>query len=169
MLNIYITNLGKYVEGCLIGEWVELPVSQEELDAVYERIGINEQYEEVFITDYETDMGITVGEYDSIDKLNEWAETFDGLDKYEQEIVSALVSHGYTLENAIDMADDCHVYSNCSSMTDVACRVIDELGGVEHLDRDTLELYFDFEAYARDLDINGHFIGTNDGYIEVIE
>ncbi|MEE7988226.1 antirestriction protein ArdA, partial [Clostridioides difficile] len=31
MLNIYITNLGKYNEGELIGEWAELPVNEEEL------------------------------------------------------------------------------------------------------------------------------------------
>lgn len=31
MMNIYLTNLGKYNEGQLIGEWVELPVSNEEL------------------------------------------------------------------------------------------------------------------------------------------
>ena len=52
MMNIYLTNLGKYNEGQLIGEWVELPVSNEELQKVFERIGINEEYEEYFITDY---------------------------------------------------------------------------------------------------------------------
>lgn len=43
MMNIYLTNLGKYNEGQLIGEWVELPVSNEELQKVFERIGINEE------------------------------------------------------------------------------------------------------------------------------
>lgn len=32
MMNIYLTNLGKYNEGQLIGEWVELPVSNLLLD-----------------------------------------------------------------------------------------------------------------------------------------
>ena len=31
MINIFITNLGKYNEGELIGEWVTLPISEEEL------------------------------------------------------------------------------------------------------------------------------------------
>lgn len=56
MLKIFLTNLGKYNEGELVGEWISLPVSEEELEAVKERIGINEQYEEWFITDYETDI-----------------------------------------------------------------------------------------------------------------
>ena len=49
MLNIFITNLGKYNEGELVGEWVKLPATKEELETVYERIGINEEYEEYFI------------------------------------------------------------------------------------------------------------------------
>lgn len=31
MLKIYLTNLGKYAEGYLIGEWVELPITDDEL------------------------------------------------------------------------------------------------------------------------------------------
>lgn len=38
-MKIFLTNLGKYNEGELIGEWVELPASQEELKKVFERIG----------------------------------------------------------------------------------------------------------------------------------
>lgn len=40
-INIYITNLGKYNEGMLIGEWVKLPVDQNELQNVLNRIGSN--------------------------------------------------------------------------------------------------------------------------------
>lgn len=68
-MKIFLTNLGKYNEGELIGEWVELPVSKEELKKVFERIGINEEYEEYFITDYECDL-YEVGEYENIDKQN---------------------------------------------------------------------------------------------------
>ena len=46
MMNIYLTNLGKYNEGELIGEWVELPVSQEELQKVFP-VEINEDDEEL--------------------------------------------------------------------------------------------------------------------------
>ena len=42
----FITNLGKYNEGYLIGEWVKFPVTNEELQAVFQRIGINRRYEE---------------------------------------------------------------------------------------------------------------------------
>lgn len=54
----YITNLGKYNEGELVGEWVKFPTTPEELQNVFERIGIGSKdefgctYEEWFISDY---------------------------------------------------------------------------------------------------------------------
>ena len=65
MMNIYLTNLGKYNEGELVGEWVKLPVSDEELQEVFKRIGINKEYEEYFITDYECDF-YEIGEYEKL-------------------------------------------------------------------------------------------------------
>ena len=52
----YVTNLGKYNEGDLIGEWVKFPTTSEKMKKVYERIGIHAEYEEIFITDYDTDL-----------------------------------------------------------------------------------------------------------------
>ena len=52
----FVTNLGKYNEGMLVGEWVKLPTTEEEMQKVFERIGIGKQddfgqpYEEWFIT-----------------------------------------------------------------------------------------------------------------------
>ena len=42
----FITNLGKYNEGFLVGEWVKFPVTNEEMQAVFKRIGIGRRYEE---------------------------------------------------------------------------------------------------------------------------
>ena len=81
-LNVFLTNLGLYNEGYLVGEWVELPIDPDDLEAVYKRIGINDLYEETFITDYETDIdGFTVGEYDSISYLNDIMEQLDDLER----------------------------------------------------------------------------------------
>ena len=46
---IYLTNLGRYNEGCLMGEWVKLPVDKDKLQEVLDRIGINEQYSKLAI------------------------------------------------------------------------------------------------------------------------
>lgn len=39
----FITNLGKYNEGELVGEWVKFPTSAEEIWAVFDRIGIGQK------------------------------------------------------------------------------------------------------------------------------
>lgn len=75
----FVTNLGKYNEGELVGEWVKFPTTEEEMQKVFERIGIGSKdefgqpYEEWFITDYECPIyGVQkmLGEYESLDKLN---------------------------------------------------------------------------------------------------
>lgn len=39
MLRVFLTNLGKYNEGELVGEWLELPAAEEEVQAAFRRIG----------------------------------------------------------------------------------------------------------------------------------
>ena len=73
-MKAFITNLGKYNEGELVGKWISLPISEEELEEVLKEIGINDEYEEYFFTDYEIDADIRLGEYESIETLNELAE-----------------------------------------------------------------------------------------------
>lgn len=163
MMNIYLTNLGKYNEGELIGEWVELPVSQEELQKVFERIGINEEYEEYCITDYECDF-YEVGEHESLDALNEMAERIEELDEEESEVVKVLMSElGYTLDEAIDKVNsgDYTIYSDCDDMTDIAYQVVDECGYLNNVP-DNVARYFDYESFGRDLGIEGTYIFTDD-------
>lgn len=164
MLRIYLTNLGKYNEGQLVGEWVELPVTKEELEKVFERIGINEEYEEYFITDYECDFGYQVGEYENLESLNELAETLDELEEDEERVVKAAIEYGYTLDEAIETANngDYRIYSNCNDMTDIAYQVVEECGYLDKVP-ETVSRYFDYESFGRDLGIEGTFIFLEDG------
>lgn len=168
MMKIYLTNLGKYNEGQLVGEWVELPVSNEELQEVFKRIGINEEYEEYFITDYECDF-YEVGEYENIDTLNEIAERIEELDEEESKVVKALMSElGYTLDEAIEKVNngDYRIYSDCDDMADIAYQVVEECGYLNNVP-DNVARYFDYESFGIDLGIEGTYIFTDDN--EVIE
>ena len=174
MIKIYLTNLGKYNEGELLGEWVELPVSEKELNEVFDRIQIchdnieysdecGNPYEEYFITDYETDIsGFKIGEYDSLSRLNEIAETLEDLEKYEKEVVKVLLSEGYSLEDALEKKDDCMVYHDCNDMADVAEQYAEETGLLDSIPED-LRFYLDFERYGRDMSFEGHFVFTDNG------
>lgn len=169
MLKIFLTNLGKYNEGTLLGEWISLPISEEELEAVKERIGINEQYEEWFITDYETDItGVQVGEYDNLEELNELAETLEELDDSDKLAVQAMLLDGYKFNEAVEKASngDYRIYNDCDSMTDVAYEVVEECGYLSNVP-DNVARYFDYEAFGRDLDIEGKFYQIDNDMVEI--
>lgn len=169
MLNIYITNLGKYNEGELIGEWLTLPATEEELEVVLNSIGISDKpdkdgnyYEEYFITDYESDLNIEVGEYDNINELNDMAQQIEDMDEYDKEIITALMSNGDTFEEAIEHKDDCIIYYGCEDMEDVARQYADETGLLDSIPED-LRFYFDFKTFGRDMGFEGTFIFTDNG------
>ena len=77
ILEAYVTNLGKYNEGRLMGAPLNFPTTTEEVQALLKRIGVDGvRYEEIFITDFESDiLGLYdhLGEYESIDELNHLA------------------------------------------------------------------------------------------------
>ena len=168
-IRIFLTNLGKYNEGELVGEWVDLPVDS--FDDVKQRIGINGQYEEWFISDSETNVpGLSIGEYDNIDGLNALAEELEGLDEREVIIVGTYLERGYSVEDAIEKRDDGMVYTDCYDERDLGYAIVDEMGGIEQLGKNTLEMYFDYEGYGRDSIINGNMDYIGDGiYVELFD
>ena len=176
MLRIYLTNLGKYNEGQLIGEWVELPCTDEELEAVKERIGISDEpdengtyYEEWFITDYETDIqGLKVGEYDYLDELNELAEELENLDESQQQALKAFLEDGSAFDEALEGVQNNNftIYSGCDDMEDVAMEVVEECGYLNGVPENVAR-YFDYEAFGRDLDLEGKYYNIDGDMVEI--
>ena len=165
MLNIFLTNLGKYNEGTLSGEWLQLPATDEEIEALKNRTGYDETHEEYFITDFETDInGLTVGEYDNIDELNELAELIEE----DPEIAEVLIYMGY--DTPEEMREKWENVYYCTTPTgaeseeaaigyyfaeEVCCLEIPE----------NIKSYFDYEAYGRDIMLEGSFYTTSSGNI----
>ena len=57
LLEAYITNLGKYAEGQLVGETLKFPTTAEEVQSLLKRIGVDGiRYEEIFITSFDGDV-----------------------------------------------------------------------------------------------------------------
>ena len=170
-MEICLTNLGKYNEGELVFTRLVLPATTEEIYAAYDEIGVAEgtMYEETFISDYETDInGFEIREYANIDDLNELAEELENFDEYELEAFGAMLEYGYATDEALQKVQDgeYRLYDGCSTMAEVAEMYAEETGLLSSMP-DDLRYYFDFEAYGRDMDHNGHFAETDSGYIEI--
>ena len=74
LFEAYITNLGKYNEGELVGETLKFPTTTEEVQGLLKRIGVDGvRYEEFFITSFDGDvLGLYdyLTEYENLDELN---------------------------------------------------------------------------------------------------
>ena len=167
LFEAYITNLGKYNEGRLVGETLKFPATTEEVQALLKRIGVDGvRYEEIFITSFDGDvLGLYdhLGEYESIDELNHLAHVLSDLDQSDIEKFEAVIDSGeYTgsVHDLINLAQnlDCYdFYPGIDSEEALGRVYIEEM---EMLDvPDNVLPYFDFEAYGRDVRINedGHF------------
>ena len=97
-MRIYIANLGKYNEGELVGAWFTPPVDFEE---VKERIGLNDEYEEYAIHDYE--LPFEIDEYTPIEEVNRLCEMVENLPEYIQEELSELQSYFGSIEELVSM------------------------------------------------------------------
>lgn len=109
MIELCLTNLGKYNEGELIYSRLVLPATTEEIETAYDKIGVADgtMYEEAFISDYETDInGLSISEYASLDDLNELAEELESFDEYELEAFGAMLEYGYATDEALKKVQD---------------------------------------------------------------
>lgn len=190
MIKLYLANLGKYNEGILKGEWVELPLSETELEEVMVNIGVAHYdkegnfvpyvietdekgyeyvYEEYAIHDYETDLNISISEYSSLDNLNAIAEN---VEKYELDYVNVLLDDGAIgmkdlIEGDLEEIMQNHTFielePNMNEEQEVGYACVDEIyGGPEYLSKEILERYFDYEAFGRDILLSGEgFVSGN--------
>ena len=189
MLNVWIGNLGKYNEGELVGEWLKLPVSKQELDTfLREKVGLQltqaevdkalEEdgvcYEEYMINDYETDLPIKISEYENLDNLNLLATIAENVN--DMDAINAYVdSQGeMTLEelaNLMEQEDDIAYFrfsndsSSMSAEEKMGYEMADATGLLSTLQKLQIEEFFDFEGYGSSWE-NGDITILDNGYID---
>ena len=161
-MRVYIANLGKYNEGYLVGDWFSFPLNEEE---IAERIGLNAEYEEYAVHDTDN-FPMEISEYISIGELNNIYELIEDFPDYITDSLDEFISHYGSLEELAEHKDDIYYYPDCESMTDIAYYYIDELQTLGAIP-ESLRNYIDYEAYGRDLSIEGVFIETSRGMCEI--
>ena len=89
-LSVYIANLDEYVKGNLVGDWISLPIEENDWKDFLKTIG---NPEEIAIHDYENNLGLDglkIGEYMSIKELNELGERIENIDNCDVAALNAL-------------------------------------------------------------------------------
>ena len=159
-MKVWIGNLGKYNEGELVGDWLELPVHKDELDKfLRERVGLQltqkevdeaiaregECYEEYMINDYECELDcVEYSEYANLDELNKLAafinmsQNIDAVNSYCNYMNIDAIDEVY---NVIAQEDDIHI----SSPDYKATLSDEELVGYWYID----EMYGGIENYIK--------------------
>lgn len=159
----FITNLGRYNEGELVGKWVEFPIYENALESVFEDIGINDEYEEYFFTDWDCSFEHNFGEYELIDDVNEIAEQLLG---WDEDLLSA-VCENWGVNYAIDNGEyDFVLYSDIYTdydlgyywVHDSGCYNLDEMGPLAN--------YIDYESFGRDIRFETDGAHTSWGWVE---
>lgn len=149
--SVYLTNLGKYTEGELVGQWLDVPCSKEKFNQALKNIGVDGvRYEEFFLTDWENIEGI--GEYSNFEEINEKAN----FNKLINEKVD------YAIDNDFRVFNEDKAYIKKALATN-----IDDMKRIEKLDNkevtERLEGYrifstYDFLHYNSALESLGYYL-----------
>lgn len=122
-----------------------------------------EEYEIQYIDgdDAETDYAQVCSPYQA--NLEEWFEYLDiycGMDDHEQQAFIYLVDVvGYTPAKALENYESVNVFKG--SKGDYAYELVEGCYGLPEF----AKAYFDYDAFARDLEMGGDIFATDDGYV----
>lgn len=188
LFRAFVTNLGAYNAGALVGKWVDFPTynTNEEWDDLLHSIGVvhdltdedelkeipdNESLrdvvcEEYFITDYDDDYGICkgFGEYERLDDLEDTAEELDDMGEQKQSVIIAIMNdENCDVQRAKDIYDDGFVlYCDHDSDSSIGYEYVEETGLLSEIPENVAS-YFDYESYGHDLRLGSRTVAFDGG------
>ncbi|MEV2907570.1 antirestriction protein ArdA [Paenibacillus larvae] len=156
-IRVYVVDLAAYNDGLFRGKWITLPTTEEELDEDLQNLTNNFE-NDYAIHGYEAPF--EVNENVNLNKLNEIMETlstqFEGVD---YEIIQVLADG---LDSYEELEDVEYIVYYADDLSDLGYELVESNGlGIPH----DIELYFDYERYARYTVINGNFVEGNGFYV----
>lgn len=168
-ISVFLNTWGNYNEnGADGGAWVNLPCDNlgEIMEALAEAMGDNDP--EWFINDYSVDGDdlptLNISEHSSISDLNDMAEKIAALNKWERQTWAAAVEVFGDVDP--DDIDDYNLNTDVSTdydlgyywAVDSGCYDLDKMG--------PLWIYFDFEAFGRDIRLESDGGFSSWGWVE---
>lgn len=163
-MKVYIVNLGKYNEGDRVGAWFSFPLDYEH---VKERIGLNEQYEEYAVHDWEN-IPWEISQYMNIEELNTAYAMIAQLEDTPHLLndLNALIGLVGTLEEIVEYKDAIRFYTG-TDVSELAEKVLISEGTFYGVDSFFIK-HFNFSSYGNELVQSGKFVQTAKGFYSSI-
>lgn len=123
--------------------------------------------EEYMITEWEWEDTeyFKISEWENLNNLVERVEELSELDSSEEMIVAAYMENGSDFEYAIEHKDSGLVYLEATKMIDIAYEAVDN--GAYGSISNEISNYIDYEAIARDMDLNGNYVQLEDCIVQL--
>ena len=155
--SVFVENGSVYRDGGMTGAWFDLPMTDEELVEAFAKIGVKYSDDDCVlnrdyvITDFENDVEYEVGDYEPIGLLNDLASRLENVQCMEW-LTAYMDETGESLDEALDSYEDNSVWYDGMTLEEVAEEFADETEDLS----DFAKRYFDYEAFANDLRIDGY-------------
>ena len=155
--SVFVENGMDYRNGGMTGAWFDLPMTEEELVEAFAKIGVKYSDDDCVlnrdyvITDFDNNVEYEVGDYEPIGLLNDLAERLNNVDDLVW-LQAYMDETSESLDEAIDHYEDNSVWYDGMTLEEVAEELVDD---TENLS-DFAKRYFDYEAFANDLRIDGY-------------
>lgn len=154
---IYVADLAAYNAGKLHGAWIDANQDSSEIfQAINEMLKKSPERgaEEYAIHDFEGFGNYSLSEYESIETVSKLALAIEE----HGELVADVISHvGFTgsemVEEGVSYLEE-NYSGEYDSLEDYAQQYLEDTGALNEVP-ESLRYYFDFEKYARDLEISG--------------
>ena len=163
---VYVGTYGKYNDGNLKGEWVDLNdfYDYDDFIAYCKEIHSDQQDPEIMFQDYENFPSQFYGESGLKPELWDYIDLIQNKG-YNKQDIDAILEDGHDLNQIEDFFI---IYGYTDS--DIGQNFVNEIdGGIQNLDKQTLENYFDYESYGRDIRLNSYYCvkGKDKFYIKL--
>lgn len=161
---IYVACLSAYNNGFLHGCWIDVSEGIEHVTECIKEIlfssPVAEECEEWAIHDYQGFGNYNISESHNLEDVCSVAEFICECNDFPPKVISSLIED-YGIEGAKEKMENEYI-GEFDSESDFAYHYVEETGLISEIPQ-SIAMYFDYEAYGKDLSINGDVFEI-DGY-----
>lgn len=179
VMSVYAQNLAYYNDGEIIGGWLDLPTTKEEIDDyLSEIVRIDDEHEEYEIADIDDcPFEYEIIQWADLHKLNNLAIIYSSLDEKELEMVNAYcenIESNLGIDEIINIClqtdripyyeYDSQFNGYGSNEEKMGLTIANETGLLDTLQKLGVQDYFDFERYGEEFAFDYELL--DNGYLE---